>query len=360
MIITRKIEVYVNEPEKEEKKVYYDRLFKWLRICRVCANQISSHLYYLDNAKDFFYLTEEVKKKLTDIKKDPDGMLLTSYQNSGYQLLSSLFKGEIPSSILSCLNQAVSKTYKEERADVIKGDRSVRSYRNNIPIPFGSRDIRNLKKIDKDYIFEWFNTPIKTKFGRDRSGNEFIIDRVVSGEYKLCGSSFLYNKRKNKWFLLASIDIPNTRMQHKEGLIVEADLNMLVPIIAKCNEQLYEIGSKEEFLYNRIGIQHSLNNLQKSLKYCTGGNGRKAKLAAIERFHLKENNYITTKMHTYSMELIRFAIRCRSGIIVLKNQKIKEELAKENQPVLRNWSYYGLKQMIEYKAKRTGIDVRIE
>ena len=93
-------------------------------------------------------------------------------------------------------------------------------------------------------------------------------------------------------------------------------------------------------------------------RYSVGGKGRKRKTQAIDRFHEKEKKYIDTKLHTYSRMLVDMAIKNECGVINLINQKEKELEAKENEFILRNWSYYGLKTKIEYKAKMCGIEVR--
>lgn len=356
MIITRKIEIYVNEPDKEIKAGFYDELHKWRFTCLKAANILSSHYFTQDNIKNMVYLDEEIKVKLADKSKDPEGILSTSYQNTGYQLMSHLFKGKIPMDILSNLNQAIQKTYKEEKSEYYTGERSLRSYRNNIGIPFSKTNV-TFEKRDRNFYFSLYKIPFSTRLGRDASANEFIVDRIIDDKYKMSNSTIYWNKQKNKWFLLLCVDIPNTRLQSKKGVTVKADLNLLVPIIATCGKKTNEIGTKEEFLYQRVQIQNKLNNLQKSLRFANGGNGRKSKLQAIERFNLKEKNYITTKLHSYSRTLVNFAISMRAESIELINQDLKEDLAKEIKPVLRNWSYYGLKQMIEYKAKQVGINV---
>lgn len=358
MIITRKIEIYINETEKDKKSEFYDTIHKWRFICLNAANTLASHYFAMDNIRNMVYLDEGVKAKLADINKDSEGILVTSYQNSGYRLLSHLYKGEIPMDIMSGLNQAVQKTYKEEKTEYYKGERSLRNYRNNIPIPFSSSGVSFKKQeSSKNYNFSLYKIPFSTRLGADRSGNEIIIDRINAGEYKFCNSSITWNKKKNKWFLLLCVDIPATRLKAKEGVKVEAKLDIMTPIIATCGKNTDHIGTKEEFLYQRLKIQSKLTNLQKSLRYASGGNGRKAKLQAIERFNKKEKNYITTKLHTYSRILVNFAVKMRAEEIVLVNQKEKEDEAKDNEFVLRNWSYYGLKQMIEYKAGKVGINV---
>jgi IS605 OrfB family transposase len=360
MIITRRIEIYVDEPDPDLKKEHYNTLHNWRFTCLKAANILASHYFTLDNIKNMVYLDDEIKLKLADKNKDPEGILNTSYQNSGYRLLSGLFKGTIPTDILTNLNSNIQKTYKEEKNEYYKGDRSLRSYRNNIPVPFSARNVIFEKQENsKNYIFTIYRIPFATRLGADKSGNEIIIDRIQAGEYKFCNSSLYWHKKKNKWILLLCVDIPNTRLKAKKGVKVEADLNLLVPIIATCGKEIYEIGTKEEFLHQRQQIQNKLHNLQKSLRWATGGSGRKGKLDAIERFNKKEINYVTTKLHTYSRALVNFAIKKRAEKIELVNQELKEEIAKENELLLRNWSYYGLKQMIEYKAKQVGIEVSV-
>jgi len=46
--------------------------------------------------------------------------------------------------------------------------------------------------------------------------------------------------------------------------------------------------------------------------------------------------------------------------LLLVNQTNKEEFAKGDEFLLRNWSYYGLIEKIKYKAKLAGIHVIIE
>lgn len=85
-----------------------------------------------------------------------------------------------------------------------------------------------------------------------------------------------------------------------------------------------------------------------------GGKGRKKKLKALESFKEKERNFAKTYNHQLSHEIVKFAKQHKCEFINL------EKLTKEgfNNRILRNWSYYELQSMIEYKAEREGIKVR--
>ena len=58
--------------------------------------------------------------------------------------------------------------------------------------------------------------------------------------------------------------------------------------------------------------------------------------------------------------LIDLAVKHKCGKIVLMNQLHREENAKDDKFVLRNWSYHSLKTKIDYKAKMCGIKVYVE
>ena len=377
VIITRKIQLLFDVECKEQ---FIEELIKWKEyqyIVRKASNLISSHAFIQDNITDFVYLTEDVKLKLANIEKDPSGILTTSKQNSTYQMLSSRFKGKIPMSIMTCLNSTISKTYSEEKMDVMVGKKSVRSYRNDVPIPISARDI--LSKVNKfddgNYSIGMFDTKFKTFFGRDKSNNKSILDKAINGldNYKLCDSSIQMEikGKKIKTFLLAVVSFPKKMNLVNSDKEIHCILDPNYPIIIKGKYET-KIGTLDDFLVPRIYIQKKINELQKALKYQSGGKGRVNKLQALERFKQKEINFIKTKMHVYSRHLIDYCINNNIGKIYLDNmqeivdlkddvleQVSSEEDAKKTTNLIRNWSYYGLAEFIVYKATMNGIEVVI-
>lgn len=396
MIITRKIEIYVCETDKELKKEFMNIVFSWRDNVRQAANIAVSHKFIQQNARDFMYLQEDVRKRflivgdktgkakvkfnVSDILEKGPGL---SEQNITYRLLSSLLKGKVPSDIITCLNQSVSKAFKETVKDVNKGETTLRSYKNNIPIPFSAKSLSNINKAEDGYFyFTLFGIPFACMLGQDRSNNEAIIERCISGEYKLCSSSIAFQKlvsrdtgkKKNKLFLYLCVDIPKKEVELNPQKVMYCYLGLAHPI-----EYVYEvqakniydsgakwshIGTAEEFLYRRVQIQAAMKRCQVNCRYSVGGKGRKRKLQALNRFKEKEKNYVQTKLHTYSRMLVDKAIQNHCGTIFLVNQEPREVEAKEaNQKgepfVLRNWSYFGLKTMIDYKAKMVGIEVKV-
>lgn len=373
MIITRKIQVYVSESDAAQKKDYIHTIYGWRDLVRRTANMIVAHKFVQQQVRDFVYIKDEIKDKfyIKNILKEGKGM---SEQNTTYRVASDMLKGKVPADIYSCLNQAVANTFKETVKDINTGKASVRSYKNNIPIPFSAKAISNIhwNNEDKRFYFTLFGIPFGCALGRDRSNNQSVIEKCINGEYKICSSSIQIDDKKKKMFLLFCVDIPKKEVQMVEGKKMYAFLGVMNPIVCTTevnakNEydsgmKVFEIGTKEEFNHRRLQIQEAVKRCQVNNRYSVGGKGRKRKCQAIDRFRNKETNYVDTKLHTYSRMLVDMAIKHKCSEIVLMSQKKREDEAKSGNEngdnyVLRNWSYFGLKTKIEYKAKSCGIKV---
>src|SRR5690606_29991712 len=118
--------------------------------------------------------------------------------------------------------------------------------------------------------------------------------------------------------------------------------------------------NKEEFLYRRIAIQAARHRIQKAAALNKGGKGRKKKLNSLEHFNKKEKSYVDSRLHLYSRRLIDICVKSQAGTLLVVNQTSKEEIAKDDEFLLRNWSYYGLVEKIKYKAEMAGINLIIE
>jgi IS605 OrfB family transposase len=358
--ITRKIQLNFVADSKDEVKALFQKLYGWQRICHRAANWISTHQYIQEHLKDFFYLTEEVKVKLADHNKSEDGILNTSAVNTTYQLLSKHFKGECPTGMLSGLNTVVSQTYKKEAGDVKWGKKSLRSYRNTIPMPVRRADISRINKgEDGNYTFFVYRVSFKTYFGKDLSGNEQIMDAAMAGTYKWCDSSIQLDG--NKMFLLAVFQFEKQEVELDAEKTCEAELDVNTPIKLTIGRRELTIGTAEEFLHRRTSIQQALKRAQIGSRYNSGGKGREKKMQAIERFKKAEDNYVDTRIHQYTSKLVDLCVKNKCGKLVLKNQSEKEAEAKlDEEFLLRNWTYFGMKEKLSYKCRKFGIELIVE
>lgn len=371
MVITRKIEVFVCEDDKDLRKAYYEKLYTHRDAAVKIANMAVSHLFALDNTLP--YLTDEARETVQYI--GVKGNKATK-QNAPYVAASEFYKGVVDMNMVTCVLQNAQKMYQDDRKSGM-WNKALRSYKGNMPVPFKSRQFHNLRfseyvngegKTYEGCFFTLIGVPFQMRFGRDRSGNRLIVERVINGEYKMCTSSLQFDG--SKIFLLLCVDMPKKEVELKKDKQLFAFLGVMNPIVCTTDVKAYKdydsgmkvwsIGTAEEFNHRRRQIQEAVRRCQVESRYTEGGRGRKKKCQAIDRWHDKEKNYVDTKLHTYSRMLVDMAVKHGCSVIVLMNQKDREETAKDRNAegdnfVLRNWSYYGLKEKISYKAKMCGI-----
>lgn len=358
--LTRKVQILVDLPTQEERKEALDKLYQWQNRCFRAANLIVSHLYVQENIREFFYLSEGIKYKLADEKKDEYGILQRSRINTTYRVVSNRFKGEIPTNILSCLNNTLISSFKQNNLEYWKGERSLKNFRRDMAFPFSLESISGLSYNEekKTFYFRLFQIPFKTYLGKDYSDKKTLLKQVINGETKLCTSHITLKEGKIFW--LPVFEIEKEKHILRPELIAEASLSLEYPLVVKIGENRLSIGTKEEFLYRRLAIQAAHKRAKIGATYSKSGKGVKRKLKAVDKLSKAESNYVSHRIHVYSRRLIDFCIKHQAGTLILLNQEDKIGIAKEEQFVLRNWSYYELMTKIKYKAEKAGIEIIID
>lgn len=352
-IITRKIEIYVSEQDQEKRKEYYKTLRNWSYVSRNYANDTMNIL------QSAFFLDNTIKDTNPDNKKALSEYLETSKRNLGYKILASKYKESLPSSFRTSINSYVFKAFSNSIKDVLRGDASVISYKKDFPLLFMSNTIRNLTMDDKSGSFDFFSIPFRFVFGRDKSNNRDIVSKVCTGEYKMSDSSFKFID--NKLFLFLVVSIPKQKFELDGDKILGVDLGIANPAYVSINNDKHfrqAIGSTDAFLHTRLAIQKSRKSLQMNLKHAKGGRGRNHKLDKLNDIGFKERNFAKTMNHSWSKQIVEAAVNNKCGSINIEDLKgIGRD--EKNSFVLRNWSYYELQTMIQYKADRAGIKVNM-
>ncbi|HYD20595.1 MAG TPA: transposase, partial [Flavipsychrobacter sp.] len=305
-------------------------------------------------------LTEGIKVRLASISQDPDGILCSSRANTTYQVLARNLKGQVPMTILNHLNHMLVSTFDKEREAYLKGEKSLRNYKRNIPIPFGPGDVRLFKPTEdgKNFCFRFFGLPLRTYLGKDFTDKRWLLQKLAEGKGELRTSALKIDGNKLYW-LAAFV---SEREQHTldESVLAEVSLSLDYPLTVIIGKLRFTIGTKDEFLYRRLAIQAARQRAMHQASCSRGGKGRRRKLKSIETYHEKERRYISYRLHQYSRRLVDLCTRHSAGTILLTGQQEKEEAAKDSSFVLRNWSYHGLKEKISYKAARAGINLVVE
>ncbi|WP_133639552.1 IS200/IS605 family element transposase accessory protein TnpB [Sphingobacterium paludis] len=358
-IVVRKIQLLIDCANREQRRAYYGTLFEWQSLVFRGSNLVLTHQYIQERIPDFIYLQDEIRVKLANRENDEQGIFTTSRLNSTYQLLSHYFKGKVPAKILTSLNVSTVKCFNRHRLAYWKGERSLATARRDVPIPFSGLDMKFTREGNsKEFKCVLFKIPFRTYLGKDPGSKRKLLEKAMAGQIKVCGS--LLQIRKGKIYILLSLELPKVQLGLQPYVIAEASLTLEYPISVKIDNKHYQIGTKEEFLYRRLAIQSARNRLQKAASFAKGGHGRKRKTICIAHFEDKEKRYVESRLHSYSRKLIDICMEAGAGTLLLVNQATREEFAKEDRFVLRNWSYYGLIQKIKYKADRVGIEVIVE
>ena len=416
-VITRKIEVHLHSDDnsEESKELLQEKYRAWNEIndhLYEAANRIVSHRFFNDEyemrlrvhsprykeIKDI--LRKAQKDKLADsyVKElkaerkqlesefreqrltflrggDPDGT--GSEQNSTYDVATNEFSDSIPSNILTCLNQNIIKTYNSYKTEIKFGERTIPNFKKGLPVPFPIKYNGNLQICKRDDGTIFVRLPGKKgqkwhlewdlDFGRDRSNNREIVERILNGTYDV-GNSSIQETRSRKRFLLLVVKIPKERnVSLDPNRVAGIDLGINIPLYAALNDNEYarsRIGSRDQFLDVRNRMEAQLHKLQANLRNSTaGGRGRGHKLQALERFKEKERNWVRLQNHIFSKGAIEFAVKNNAGVIQMERltgfgRDGNGEVKNDRKFLLRNWSYFELQQLIEYKALAAGIEVR--
>ena len=351
-IATRKLEIYISETDKDLKKQYYKQLREWVQNGRNYANEtitLLHSMYFLDK------LANEVK---TEDQKSLNEYLDIKKQSLPYRLLSEKYKELLPSCFRAAIGIRVFKHYGDTIKKVLSGAASISSFNANYPLYFMvKKTVTDLSLDTKGGSFKFKQIPFRFKFGRDRSNNKAIVEKIITGEYVFSDSSIKFED--NKIFLLLTFKSPKKVVALDKNRVLGVDLGLVNPVYVAINTEnsfRMGIGSTDGFLITRLSIQKQRRSIQRALKFSDGGRGRKHKLVKLEDFTEKEKNFATRMNHEYSKRIIDVAIKNNCGTINIEDLS---EFGKDdkNSFVLRNWSYCQLQGFIKYKAKAVGIDV---
>ena len=357
MKLVRKMQITIDLPTAEQKKQVWTKLYRWQDISVRAANLIMSHLYVQAMIKDFLYLSEGVRYKLLDEKKDKDGILQQSHSNVTYRMLSDRFKGQIPANILNYLNHELISKFKKHYMEYAQGTRSLDNFKPNKGFLFGTEGFKHLQYTEEKraFSFQLFKIPFKVYLGKDYTDKYKLLQQLIEGKVKLCTSRMKLEKGKIFW--LPVFEMPKEQQQLHPAIVAEASLSLEYPISVKIGKHFLKIGNKEEFLHQRLAIQAAHARTKTAVPYCKGGHGRKRKQKALIKFREMERNYVSSRLHEYSRRLIDFCVKHQAATLVLLDMEDKALIAKEERFVLRNWNYYELMKKIKYKAEKVGIEL---
>ncbi|HFL3608537.1 TPA: RNA-guided endonuclease InsQ/TnpB family protein [Clostridioides difficile] len=318
---------------------------------------IETNKKILDGEKKAFKESEEYRKGIDELFKNT---YLKS--NTLDHVLDSMVNIQYKRT-LSLVTQRIKKDYSNDFVGIITGQQSLRNYRNDNPLMISNQQL-NFKYIDDTFYLDIMcGYRLEVVLGKRDNENvnelKSTLEKVISKEYKVCDSSMQFSKNNKDVILNLVIDIPQNSNVYKpvEGRTLGVDLGVAVPIYMCLNDDTYKrkgLGDINNFLRVRQQMQTRRRKLQKDLTLTNGGKGRKKKTQLLDKLQENERNFVKTYSHALSKRVVEFAKSNKCEYINI------EKLTKDgfDNIILRNWSYFELQKMIEYKAEREGITAR--
>lgn len=341
----------------------------------------------------------EFNQLLWDIQKEVRTVLNKSIQHEWVQLCSDIdYKeehgvypksknnvydkvkqyGEISySSIIGEAVRTANQKFKSSKKDIMSGDKSILNFKKNQPIGIKAVDI-NVFKDEEGYktTISLLNRDkskelgMKTgKFtllldcGKGNNSAKSIMNKTIEQEYKLNACKLEYIK--NNWYLVMTYthEIDDS-IKLDSNRILGIDLGIKYVAYASVYDlstdsydwvknNYIEGGEIEQF---RKQIEARRLSMLKQSKHCgegRKGHGRATLLKPTDKLQDKVDNFRNTCNHRYSRYIVDMAVKNNCGKIVMENLSGVGELSH----FLKQWSYYELQSMVQYKAKEFNIEV---
>ncbi len=349
----------------ENKDAAWKRLWQISGDAWRAANWIAAGQFMNDQLKRRTYARRKIDPKenreaVDQIEKEFQKFFGTKWQATTERDIKKTFP-DLPPCVTNPLNKVVVSSYSKEKRAMLSGERSLRTYRKGMPIQTRKQAIDFSPSDNERHAVKWKlgrseSVNFEILYGKDRANNRLTIERILKGDIDYSAPQI--QLKDKKLFLLLPIKEPQLQVDLDPKLSLGVDLGVAVPayIALSKGPARRAIGNREDFLKVRLQMQSRRRRLQRSIKMAHGGKGRQKKLKALEHIRAKERNFTRSYNHFISREIVDFAMKHQAGVI---KTEMLEGFGKEEQQafILRNWSYFELQTMIDYKAKKAGIKV---
>ncbi|NPV03862.1 MAG: IS200/IS605 family element transposase accessory protein TnpB [Syntrophaceae bacterium] len=271
------------------------------------------------------------------------------------------------SGMASMVTRTAITRYQNSLKDIRSLKQSVPSYRLGHPILLreGGGETK-LWRDNGNYMFRATlrnrsNEPTRLTFLLDtfklEKSKKAVLDRVISGEYKL-GACQVAQDRRKRWFTRIAYSFPRPELKKDTSICVGVDLGLACPFYCAVNNGHDRLSCNEALIVERFRwqIRRRRRAFQNSLKFSNrGGHGRNKALAPLEKLAEKEINFRDTKYHQYTSRIIEFALKQNAGVIQIEGL---EGFRASQQGILRDWAIADFHSKLKYKAEHAGIEVR--
>ena len=371
-----KLALINNVTDKNGNKVEYYDLNKCLwdlqKETRDLKNTVIRECWeWYGFSNDYYKLNEEYPAERDHLKREKANGTIKDYSLDGFIYSKYSKKYKLHSGNLCTTLRAASGAFKTSLKDLLRGDKSVLSYKADQPLDVQKKCI--VLEYDKDTNTYYITLTLLNKAGvkfydigdfrfkvtvKDNS-TRAILERCYDEIYSISSSKLIWNKKKGQWFLNLCYSFDKTETKELDkNKILGVNLGVYYPIYASISGEKDRLAiSGDELIEFRNRIEARRNALKKQAAVCGDGrigHGYKTRMKPVLNISDKIANFRDTFNHKVSRKLIDFAVKNDCGIIQLENLK---GVTKDTEGFLKNWSFYDLQSKIENKAKERGIKV---
>ena len=375
-----KLQLYYKDDERLDFKKAHKTLWQLQREIRAAANRAIQMCW------EFNGFEADWKKKNGEyLTKDEKSALLgKSLQSVIYDRIKEDAPDVNTGNLCSTLQEVTGK-FNSMKADIMRGNASVPSFKRDIPIDLHKRSIKLFCETDEngavtEWIFELSLLSQKMKKELDLKNGSLkfkavvpvrskkfinpILERCYDEVYTICGSKLRYDN--GKWYLLLCFSF------EKRADEAELDKNNIMGVnIAENNAVTCTFNNSKRILNIDGGEivafaaqiekrRRSIGNASRKHSELCGdgriGHGYHAKMKPLEKIGTKVSNFRNTVNHRYSRQIVNWAVQNGCGTIQLEDLTGYAANELEKYKLMKNWSYFDLMTKIEVKAKEYGID----
>lgn len=363
MVYTTKFFLIYQEEDDMDYKQFCSAMFEIQNQIRNFKNRASSEHYSIMMRKTCF--KEENGRYPTD--EELVGCKIRTY----FSRKASEEIPELNTSGCCVVADSVYKFFKTYGKELLFGKMTIPCFRSGQPIDFHVQGIKIFENDGKLFLnLSVFSNHAKEKYGLRKGQRMFeiwhkcdssieIVNRCVSGEYKICGSSMNYNKKKKMWEFALSYKFESKKHDLDKDKILGIDLGIAIPIVAAISDShkrwFFNGHEIDEFRSKTEAMRRQMSKARVQAGDGSVGHGRNTRCKPVDRIGSRIANFRNTKNNAWSREIVNIAVKNGCGTIQMEDLS---GVSSGSAPMfLRNWTYYDLQNKIRYKAESEGIEV---
>lgn len=206
---------------------------------------------------------------------------------------------------------------------------------------------------------------------RKHSGGKVAIAyRILGGHYKFCGSSILWDRMKNKWYVLISYRIPKMQPDYKpvpgKTLIIRPGYKR--PWLARVNGRSFSIGGTGkhvEMMRQRVrGQRLGRQAMYRYAGSANKGHGRNRAIQAFQVLSRSWKDFVKSANHFITAQVVKIALaeECERVVYFQPDGAFKESrflntAGKIDDRDSSGWDWYQVQTFLSYKCEDAGLDL---